>query len=165
MTLKEKKQNMYADILLFQLFYQFPPPHHHPTKSLVFYTRINETSNDDQLGWNFHCECLWKASGRGWREVKVTQSFPALFNPMDCSPPGPSVHGLLQARILEWVAMPCSGKSSQPRDWTQVSLIWQILHHLSHWGNPPGVGVFFSSSSSPDTYSELFLETTLLGYH
>ena len=40
---------------------------------------------------------------------------------MDCSPPGSSVHGILQARILEWIAMPSSRGSSQPRDRTQVS--------------------------------------------
>ena len=43
--------------------------------------------------------------------------------PMDCSPPGSSVHGILQARILEWVAISFSRGSSQPRDWTQVSRI------------------------------------------
>ena len=41
-----------------------------------------------------------------------------LRNPMDCSPPGSSIHGILQARILAWVAMPSSRQSSQPRDWT-----------------------------------------------
>ena len=40
---------------------------------------------------------------------------------MDCSLPGPSVHGILQARILEWVAIPFSRGSFQPKDWTQVS--------------------------------------------
>ena len=40
---------------------------------------------------------------------------------MDCSPPGSSVHGILQARILEWVAMPSSRGSSRPRGWTWVS--------------------------------------------
>ena len=44
-------------------------------------------------------------------------------NPMDCSLPGSSVHGILQARILEWVAIPFSRASSQPKDWTQVSCI------------------------------------------
>ena len=44
------------------------------------------------------------------------QSCPTLCNPMDHSPPGSSVHGILQARILEWVAMPSSRGSSQPRD-------------------------------------------------
>ena len=46
----------------------------------------------------------------------VAQSCPTLCDPRDCSPPGSSVHGLLQARILEWVAMPSSRGSSQPRD-------------------------------------------------
>ena len=53
----------------------------------------------------------------------VAQSCPTLCHPMNCSPPGSSVHGLLQARILEWVAMPSSRGSSQPRDRTQVSCI------------------------------------------
>ena len=42
---------------------------------------------------------------------------------MDCSPPGSSVHGILQARILEWIATPHSSGSFQPKDRTQVSLI------------------------------------------
>ena len=45
-------------------------------------------------------------------KVLVTQSCPALYNPMDCSQPGSSVPGLLQARILEWVAMFFSRGSS-----------------------------------------------------
>ena len=43
--------------------------------------------------------------------------------PMDCSPPGSCIHGVLQARILKWVAIPFSRGSSQPRDWTRVSSI------------------------------------------
>ena len=46
----------------------------------------------------------------------VTQSHLTLCDPMDCSPPGSSVLGILQARILEWVAIPFSRGSSQPRD-------------------------------------------------
>ena len=42
---------------------------------------------------------------------------------MDCSPPRSSVHGILQARIPEWVAISFSRECSRPRDWTQVSLI------------------------------------------
>ena len=56
-------------------------------------------------------------------KVLVTQSYPALWEPKGCSLPGNSVHGILQARILEWVAMPFSGLSSQLRGWTQVSFI------------------------------------------
>ena len=55
--------------------------------------------------------------------VLVTQSCPMLCDSMDDSPPGSSVHGILQASILEWVAIPFSRGSSQPRDQTQVSYI------------------------------------------
>jgi len=54
-------------------------------------------------------------------KVLVTQLCPTLSNPMDGSPRGSSVHGILQATILEWVAMPSSKGSSRPRDQTQVS--------------------------------------------
>ena len=56
-------------------------------------------------------------------KAKVTQSCPTLWDPMDCSLPGLSwiVHGILQARILDWLAVPFSRGSSQPRDWTQAS--------------------------------------------
>ena len=50
--------------------------------------------------------------------VKVAQSCLTLCDPMDCSLPGSSVHGIFQARILEWVAVPSSRGSSQPRDRT-----------------------------------------------
>ena len=49
------------------------------------------------------------------------QSCLTLSDPMDCSPPGSSVHGILQARIVKWVAMPSSRESSRPMDQTQVS--------------------------------------------
>ena len=52
----------------------------------------------------------------------VTQLF-QLLNPKACSPPGSPVHGILQARILEWVAMPSSRGSSQPKDRIEVSCI------------------------------------------
>ena len=53
----------------------------------------------------------------------VAQSCPSLRDPVDCSPPGSSVRGILQARILEWVAMPSSRGTSQPRNGTEVSCI------------------------------------------
>ena len=55
--------------------------------------------------------------------VLVAQLCPTLSNPMDYSPPGSSIHGILQARILEWVAIPFSRGSSGPRDRSQVSRI------------------------------------------
>ena len=56
-------------------------------------------------------------------KVLVTRSCPTLCDTMDCSPPGSSVHGILQARILEWVAIFFSRGSSRPRNWTWVSLV------------------------------------------
>ena len=71
--------------------------------------------------------------------AKSLQSCPTLCDPVDCSPPGSSVHGILQARILEWVAMPSSGGSSPPRDRTQVSYVScigrQVLYHLGRPGS------------------------------
>ena len=55
-------------------------------------------------------------------EVKVIQSCPTLCDPMDCT-----THGILQARILEWVAFPFSRGPPQPRDWTQVLPVDSLL--------------------------------------
>ena len=72
----------------------------------------------------------------------VTQSCLTLCDPKDCSPLGFSVHGIIQARILERVAMPSSRGSSQPRDQTQVShiagrffTIWATREALYHINN------------------------------
>ena len=56
-------------------------------------------------------------------KLLVAQSCLTLCDYLDCSLPGSSVHGILQARILEWVAIPFSRGSSQPRDQTEVSHI------------------------------------------
>ena len=57
------------------------------------------------------------------RKVKVTQSHPPPYDPLDFSPPGSSVHDIFQARTLKWVAIPFSRGSPRPRDWTWVSCI------------------------------------------
>ena len=60
----------------------------------------------------------------------MAQSCLTLYYSTDCSLPGSSVHGILQARTLEWVAIPFSRGSSRPRDWTCISCIGrQILYH------------------------------------
>ena len=65
----------------------------------------------------------------------VTQLFLTLCDPMDWSPPG-----ILQARMLEWIAMPSSRGSSQPKDPTLLSSVFcigrQILYHSHHLGSP-----------------------------
>ena len=70
----------------------------------------------------------------------VIQSCLTLCEPMDCSPPGSSVHGFFQGRILECVAIPYSRGSSQPRDWIHVSCIScagrQILYPWATWEAP-----------------------------
>ena len=63
--------------------------------------------------------------------VLWSRSVMSLCNPLDCSLPGSSIQGIFQARILEWVAISFSRRSSWPRDWTRVSCIVGI--HLTVW--------------------------------
>ena len=71
-------------------------------------------------------------SSRG-NKVLIAQWCPTLCHPMNGSPPGNSVHGILQARILEWIAIPFSRGCSRPRDRNWVlPHCRQILCHLSH---------------------------------
>ena len=65
------------------------------------------------------CVCVCRVYVK--EKVLVAQSCPTLCNPMNCSLPGSFVHGILQARILKWVAIPVYRGSSQPKDWTQTS--------------------------------------------
>ena len=62
---------------------------------------------------------------------KVAQSCLTLCDPVDCSLPGSSIHGIFQARVLEWVAISFSRGSSPPRDWTWVSYI--VGRHFTLW--------------------------------
>ena len=68
--------------------------------------------------------------------AKSLQLYLTLCNTMNYSPPGSSVHGILQIRILEWVAMPSSGRLSRPRDRTQVLYVAyigrQVLYNKHH---------------------------------
>ena len=84
----------------------------------------------DFSSFNTNNPTVWGAPGWlvGWLVAKL---YLTLCDPMDCSPPGSSVHGTLQTRILEWVAIPFSWASSWPRDGTHVSCIDRWL--LYHW--------------------------------
>ena len=80
-----------------------------------------------------HRRKQWKYSHSWTMHAKLLQSRLTLCDPMVCSPPGSSIYGVFQARILEWVAMPLSRVSSQPKDWTHVSYIscigkWVLYH-------------------------------------
>ena len=68
---------------------------------------------------------------RRWGEVLVAQSCPTLCDPMDCSPLGSSVHWILQARALQWVAISFFRWSSQSRDQTCISCMVGIF--FTHW--------------------------------
>ena len=63
----------------------------------------------------------------------VAQLCPTLCDPMNCGPPGSSAHGILQARVLEWVAMPSSRGSSQPRDQTLISYVSCIVRWVLYF--------------------------------
>ena len=74
-----------------------------------------------------------------WTYVYV-QSHPTVCNPRDCSPSGSSVHGIFQARTLNWVAISYSKRSFWPRDWTLISCVsciglW-ILYYCHQLGSP-----------------------------
>ena len=70
-------------------------------------------------------------------ESEVAQLCLILFDPGDCSLPCSSVHGIFQARVLEWGAIAFSRGSPQPRDRTQVScIVSKTLYCLSHQGSP-----------------------------
>ena len=78
--------------------------------------RTNGRKQENTTGrWN-EVNCT-----RKWSEV--TQSCPTLCFPVNCSLPGSSIHGILQARILEWVAISFSRVSSRPRDRNRISCI------------------------------------------
>ena len=77
------------------------------------------------------------------------QLFLTLCNPMDCSPPGSSVHGIIPAGILEWVAISSSRKSSQPRDQTHVSCL---------------AGEFFTTEPSGKLSVSFLTKTLILHY-
>ena len=100
-------------------------------------------------------------------KVLVAQSCPTLCDPMDCSLPGSSVPGILQARILEGVAIPFSRRSFWPRDWTQVSCIaGRILYRLSHQESPktlndPEMQVWLPRNTCGCSWPEVALQTSL----
>ena len=68
--------------------------------------------------------------------AKSLQSYLTLWNPMDYSSPASCVHGILQARILEWVAISYTRRSSPPRDWIQLSCIGRWLFTVVSPGKP-----------------------------
>ena len=77
-----------------------------------------------QINSDLICHLLWFYPSVSISVFLVIQLCLTLCDPMDCSLPGSSLHGIFQGRILEWVAMPSSRESSQPRNRTQVSILF-----------------------------------------
>ena len=100
---------------------EHPPPPPHPLRGSALKLRVR------LLVFPFGNEMLLTLV----QARSVTKLCPTLCNPMDCSPPGFSVHGIFQARILEWVAISYSRRSSQPSDQTRISHVSCIssLYH------------------------------------
>ena len=118
----------------------FPLPHSSQYKGL---TSLNKMFSLSDLNSNLYVLVL------------VTPSCLTLCDPMDCSLPGSSVHGILRVSILEWVAIAFSGGSSRPRDWASISCvagrfftIWFVLCHFQKWF-PPAAGDRLPSRSCP----------------
>ena len=89
--------------------------------AVVFFFEDVRYSRSGLLPFIVLCVCMCVCSQ--WVKVLVSQSCLTLWDPMDCSLPGPSILGILQARLLEWVAIPFSRGSSLPQDRTWVSCI------------------------------------------
>ena len=96
--------------------------------------------------------------------AQLLQLWPTLCDSKGCSPPGSSVPGILQARILEWVAMPSSRRSSQTRHWTQVSCVSCIegdFFTTEPPGKPQGL---YNYALFINKYNRLLLEIPMKYY-
>ena len=111
---------------LFSYYWDKPPPPP-PTLSHTQLENFISAPRFLQIPGLYILVYLWK-----WVIVLIAQLCPTLSDPMDCGPPGSSVHEILQASILEWVAIPYSKGSSWPRDQTWVSLIAGRFLTLPH---------------------------------
>ena len=95
-------------------------------------------------------------------ESEVAQLCLTLCDPVDCNLPGSSVHGILQARIVEWVAISFSRGSSRPRDWTRVSRL--AGKHFNLWATIFPILLFSSISLYCSLRKVLFLLAILWNY-
>ena len=101
----------------------FHVPEYTSIQGILNLTLYEQVQNTEALGdFGVKLQKLWGSRGNAYmlsapiRVCVCAQSCPTLCNPIDCSLPGPSVHGLFQARILEWVVISYSRGSSPPRD-------------------------------------------------
>ena len=90
-----------------------------PQTTPIYDNKLNQQTLS--MFWVLHWPPISHLSPSPWKSERVAQLCPILCDPMDYSLPGSSVHGILQARILEWVVISFSRGSFQPRNRTQVS--------------------------------------------
>ena len=127
-------------------------------KGLFFFKweKKNQFYETDTSLWKMKVSTLKKK--RNWKRKLLSCVW--LYDPMDCSPSGFSVHGILQARILEWVAIPFSRGSSWSRDRTWVSHIVGRFFTIWATGKSPLKKkilsqrvIFYTYESSPQAHS------------
>ena len=99
----------------------------YPANSVVIPSSSHQGEKPHQPSWQPKCP---------ERASSVTQSCPTLCDPVDCSLTGSSVHGISQARILDWTAISFSRGSSRHRNQTHISRIASGFLPLSHQGSP-----------------------------
>ena len=117
----------------------FPPPHELPLRLLSRFSRVwlcvrphrrqpsrvphpwDSPGKNTGVGCHFFLQCMKVKS-----ESEVAQSCPTLSDPMDGSPPGSSIHGVFQARELEWGAIAFSYSYLNKRVWVNTLVLWQL---------------------------------------
>ena len=115
-----------VNVIEVDVFLESPCFLYDPTNVDNLISGSSASSKPNLYIWNFWVHILLKPRLKEfehWTEVKVTQLCLTIWDLMGCSPQGSSVHGIFQARILEWVTISFSRGSSQPRDQTQFSRI------------------------------------------
>ena len=128
------RSHSFFSFLMWKIYWKYPlqeklPPSHYGT--------LHKNKIAPLIIKSYHSEVSQTMKKKKRKEKGCAQSCLSLCNPMDCSPLGSSVHGIFQARILEWGAISYSRRSSWPRDWTCVSCVscigrW-ILYHWTTW--------------------------------
>ena len=109
----------------------FPPPEDVPSPGIL----PTSLMSPSLAGGFFTTSTIWKAHKYHESERKVAQSCPTLCNPMDYSPPGYSIHGIFQARVLKWVAISFSKGSLTQGSKPGLQHCRQTFYHLSYQGS------------------------------
>ena len=104
------------------------------TGNCIQYLLITNNGKESEKEWIYTHTYVYLSICLSLYICMCAQPCPTLSDHMNCSPPGSSVHGISQARILEWVALSYSRRSTWPRDWNHITCIrrW-ILYYWATW--------------------------------